>query len=150
MIDMIDIRQVSELHLRLVDASKRLNQQCLALDQGFFHVHEEYLDATMHAIPVIHIIQSWDGVKKCIGSIMIMMVILMTNLMMMIEEMSTSFRVVKMTRTILINIKVAISTQGGQCITKRNDKTQTNGRYLNAMLEVIGSPSNLAQYGRGR
>ena len=67
-----------------------------------------------------------------------------------IEEISTSFRVVKMTRTVLINIKVAISTQGGQCITKRNDKTQTNGRYLNAMLEVIGSPSNLAQYGRGR
>ena len=69
---------------------------------------------------------------------------------MQVEEIRTSFRVMKMTRTILINIKVAISTQEEQCITKRNDKTQTDGCYLNAMLEVIGSVSNLAQYGRGR
>ena len=51
------------------------------------------------------------------------------------EEIRTSFRVMKMTRTIL-EIKVAISTQKTVC-NKMNNSIHTDKIYLHAMLEVI-------------
>ena len=43
----------------------------------------------------------------------------MTKKDLVSEEIRTSFQTVKMTRTVLTDIKVAISTQEGQCITKK-------------------------------
>ena len=60
------------------------------------------------------------------------------------EEICTSFRVMKMTRTVFEN-KVAISTQKTVC-NKMSNRIQTDKVYLNAMLEVTGLASNLDQY----
>ena len=46
-----------------------------------------------------------------------------------IEEIRTSFRTVKMTRTVLTDIKVAIITQEGQCETQKG-MTGLNWRAL--------------------
>ena len=46
------------------------------------------------------------------------------------EEICTSFRTVKMTRTVLIDIKVAMVTQEDSAKHKRNDKTQLAGITL--------------------
>ena len=51
------------------------------------------------------------------------------------EEMRTSFRIMKMTRTVFEN-KVAISTQKTVC-NKMSNSIQTDKVYLHAMLEVI-------------
>ena len=60
--------------------------------------------------------------------------------------MRTSFRIMKMTRTVFEN-KVAISTQKTVC-NKMSNSIQTDKIYLNAMLEVIRWASNLDQYYR--
>ena len=49
--------------------------------------------------------------------------------------MRTSFRIMKMTRTVFEN-KVAISTQKTVC-NKMSNSIQTDKVYLHAMLEVI-------------
>ena len=48
---------------------------------------------------------------------------------MSFEEIRTSFRTVKMTRTVLTDIKVAIITQEGQCKTQKG-MTGLNWRAL--------------------
>ena len=51
-----------------------------------------------------------------------------------IEEIRTSFRVMKMTRTVFEN-KVVINTQKTVC-NKMSNSIQTDKVYLHAMLEV--------------